>query len=195
MLSCWAGEPKERPAFSDLVEILGDLLQAGSRQVSTYSPCPAMATSGLQPRGCHRWSEPNFAHEGAPGWSSGSLRRASSIQSSDVFPCLPLHLCPTPAFGSYLPPHRGGEQSQLRVTPGALGPDGGRGELPAAPASGAGDWHLGYRSAPRREWEVLALVLKAVGQPGLWREDALVVPASSLNEAPGRAVRAVCQAP
>ncbi|KAH0629830.1 hypothetical protein JD844_012244 [Phrynosoma platyrhinos] len=27
MLSCWYGDPKERPTFSDLVEILGDLLQ------------------------------------------------------------------------------------------------------------------------------------------------------------------------
>ncbi|KAJ6667882.1 hypothetical protein lerEdw1_016203 [Lerista edwardsae] len=27
MLSCWHGDPKERPTFSDLVEILGDLLQ------------------------------------------------------------------------------------------------------------------------------------------------------------------------
>lgn len=32
MLNCWSGDPKERPAFSDLVEILGDLLQAGGRQ-------------------------------------------------------------------------------------------------------------------------------------------------------------------
>ncbi|XP_071988595.1 vascular endothelial growth factor receptor 3-like isoform X2 [Engystomops pustulosus] len=27
MLSCWHGDPKERPTFTDLVEILGDLLQ------------------------------------------------------------------------------------------------------------------------------------------------------------------------
>lgn len=42
MLSCWSGDPKERPAFSELVEILGDLLQGGGRQVS---PLPAL--SGL----------------------------------------------------------------------------------------------------------------------------------------------------
>ncbi|XP_060053348.1 vascular endothelial growth factor receptor 3 isoform X3 [Erinaceus europaeus] len=32
MLSCWSGDPKERPAFSELVEILGDLLQGGALQ-------------------------------------------------------------------------------------------------------------------------------------------------------------------
>ncbi|KAI6048731.1 vascular endothelial growth factor receptor 3 [Marmota monax] len=32
MLSCWSGDPKARPAFSELVEILGDLLQSGDRQ-------------------------------------------------------------------------------------------------------------------------------------------------------------------
>lgn len=37
MLSCWSGDPKERPAFSELVEILGDLLQGGGQQVSPLS--------------------------------------------------------------------------------------------------------------------------------------------------------------
>ncbi|XP_078220915.1 vascular endothelial growth factor receptor 3 isoform X3 [Callithrix jacchus] len=32
MLNCWSGEPKARPAFSELVEILGDLLQGGDLQ-------------------------------------------------------------------------------------------------------------------------------------------------------------------
>uniref|UniRef100_A0A8C0WN73 Vascular endothelial growth factor receptor 3 n=1 Tax=Castor canadensis TaxID=51338 RepID=A0A8C0WN73_CASCN len=32
MLNCWSGDPKARPAFSELVEILGDLLQGGSLQ-------------------------------------------------------------------------------------------------------------------------------------------------------------------
>ncbi|XP_012886470.1 PREDICTED: vascular endothelial growth factor receptor 3 [Dipodomys ordii] len=32
MLSCWSGDPKARPAFSELVEILGDLLQGGGLQ-------------------------------------------------------------------------------------------------------------------------------------------------------------------
>lgn len=34
MQSCWSGDPKARPAFSELVEILGDLLQGGGWQVS-----------------------------------------------------------------------------------------------------------------------------------------------------------------
>lgn len=34
MLNCWYGDPKERPTFSDLVEILGDLLQENVQQVS-----------------------------------------------------------------------------------------------------------------------------------------------------------------
>ncbi|XP_049730523.1 vascular endothelial growth factor receptor 3 isoform X1 [Elephas maximus indicus] len=32
MLSCWSGDPKARPAFSELVEILGDLLQGRGQQ-------------------------------------------------------------------------------------------------------------------------------------------------------------------
>uniref|UniRef100_A0A8C8SSF0 Vascular endothelial growth factor receptor 3 n=1 Tax=Pelusios castaneus TaxID=367368 RepID=A0A8C8SSF0_9SAUR len=32
MLNCWHGDPKERPTFSDLVEILGDLLQENVQQ-------------------------------------------------------------------------------------------------------------------------------------------------------------------
>lgn len=47
MLSCWSGDPKERPAFSELVEILGDLLQGGGRQVSV----PLSSRSGPQPQG------------------------------------------------------------------------------------------------------------------------------------------------
>ncbi|XP_075398869.1 vascular endothelial growth factor receptor 3 [Tenrec ecaudatus] len=32
MLSCWSGDPKARPAFPELVEVLGDLLQGRSHQ-------------------------------------------------------------------------------------------------------------------------------------------------------------------
>lgn len=42
MLSCWHGDPKERPTFSDLVEILGNLLQENVQQVKT-SLCPCSA--------------------------------------------------------------------------------------------------------------------------------------------------------
>lgn len=33
MLACWQGEPRERPTFPALVEILGDLLQDNSLPV------------------------------------------------------------------------------------------------------------------------------------------------------------------
>uniref|UniRef100_A0A8C3C633 Vascular endothelial growth factor receptor 3 n=1 Tax=Cairina moschata TaxID=8855 RepID=A0A8C3C633_CAIMO len=42
MLSCWHGDPKERPTFSDLVEILGNLLQENVQQVK-ISLCPRTA--------------------------------------------------------------------------------------------------------------------------------------------------------
>lgn len=35
MLACWHGEPKERPTFPVLVQILGDLLQDNSLPVSS----------------------------------------------------------------------------------------------------------------------------------------------------------------
>lgn len=45
MLSCWHGDPKERPTFSDLVEILGNLLQENVQQVKTsLSSCSALSS-------------------------------------------------------------------------------------------------------------------------------------------------------
>ncbi|XP_015427020.1 PREDICTED: vascular endothelial growth factor receptor 3 [Myotis davidii] len=64
MLSCWSGDPRERPAFSELVEMLGDLLQGGGRQVS-----PHVLLQGLQRPELH-WPG------GAP--APGGERRASS---------------------------------------------------------------------------------------------------------------------
>ncbi|XP_045441719.1 vascular endothelial growth factor receptor 3 isoform X2 [Pipistrellus kuhlii] len=41
MLSCWSGDPKERPAFPELVEVLGALLQGGGRQEEEEEDCLA----------------------------------------------------------------------------------------------------------------------------------------------------------
>lgn len=38
-------------------------------------------------------------------------------------------------------------------------------------------------------------MLEAEGQPRLWSRDAVIMPASSLDGAPGRAVRRTCPAP
>ncbi|XP_049634298.1 vascular endothelial growth factor receptor 3 [Suncus etruscus] len=43
MLSCWSGDPKHRPSFSELVDILGDLLQGKDQQDNELS-----APSGSQ---------------------------------------------------------------------------------------------------------------------------------------------------
>lgn len=39
MLDCWQGEPLERPTFTELVERLGDLLQASVQQVPPTKQC------------------------------------------------------------------------------------------------------------------------------------------------------------
>ncbi|KAM5217470.1 vascular endothelial growth factor receptor 3 isoform 6-T6 [Hipposideros larvatus] len=49
MLSCWSGDPKERPAFSELVDILGDLLQGGCQQGEEehcLAPCGSSSEEG-----------------------------------------------------------------------------------------------------------------------------------------------------
>ncbi|CAK6445127.1 unnamed protein product [Pipistrellus nathusii] len=51
MLSCWSGDPKERPAFPELVEMLGALLQGGGRQEEEeeedcLAPCSLSSEEG-----------------------------------------------------------------------------------------------------------------------------------------------------
>lgn len=38
MLDCWEGKPQDRPTFTELVERLGDLLQASVQQVRGQAP-------------------------------------------------------------------------------------------------------------------------------------------------------------
>lgn len=45
MLACWQGEPRERPTFPALVEILGDLLQDNSLPVRLHFPFRASGFS------------------------------------------------------------------------------------------------------------------------------------------------------
>lgn len=40
MLDCWEGKPQDRPTFPELVERLGDLLQASVQQVRGVSTAP-----------------------------------------------------------------------------------------------------------------------------------------------------------
>lgn len=44
MLACWQGEPKERPTFPALVQILGDLLQDNSLPVSSLGSAATTRT-------------------------------------------------------------------------------------------------------------------------------------------------------
>lgn len=39
MMACWENNPEDRPSFSALVEILGDLLQTCVQQVGHYIVC------------------------------------------------------------------------------------------------------------------------------------------------------------
>lgn len=108
MLSCWSGDPKERPAFSELVDTLGDLLQGGGQQVSPSQPFPLACTSGPS----YRWSEPVLAHKGSP--SPGRRVTCSSTPSPHLYflqlcpgPCPCLCVCPHEVLWYMLPSLRG----------------------------------------------------------------------------------------
>lgn len=87
MLTCWSGDPKERPAFSELVEMLGDLLQGAGRQVSACT------------QSCHR----AFRCGQTLHWPWGSpcsrrrvmclLPSLSNPSRSPLLPPLPSHPC------------------------------------------------------------------------------------------------------
>ncbi|XP_054980520.1 vascular endothelial growth factor receptor 3 [Sorex araneus] len=45
MLSCWSGDPKHRPSFSELVDVLGDLLQGRGQQEDDEASAPCGSQS------------------------------------------------------------------------------------------------------------------------------------------------------
>lgn len=54
MLDCWHRDPKERPRFADLVEELGDLLQANVQQVTDpefVETCRSQVPANASPEG------------------------------------------------------------------------------------------------------------------------------------------------
>lgn len=116
MLSCWSGDPRERPAFSELVEMLGDLLQGGGRQVSALTPSCCRAFSegractgpGGAPAPGGEWRAPSpdpppspFPHTPAP---------------AATLPCPGLCVAPLGCPGAWSP-----EQGGLLPRPQALG--------------------------------------------------------------------------
>lgn len=48
MLDCWHKDPKERPRFAELVEKLGDLLQANVQQVKLRLSCIGEAPNAFE---------------------------------------------------------------------------------------------------------------------------------------------------
>lgn len=75
MLDCWHKDPKERPRFAELVEKLGDLLQANVQQGGKdYIPLNAILTGSSKfPYSAPAFSQ-DFFKEGVslPGFDSGS---------------------------------------------------------------------------------------------------------------------------
>lgn len=47
MLDCWEGKPQDRPTFTELVERLGDLLQASVQQVRGLFQAPRKPVAKL----------------------------------------------------------------------------------------------------------------------------------------------------
>eukprot|EP00062_Callorhinchus_milii_P021926 gi/632979167/ref/XP_007906319.1/ PREDICTED: vascular endothelial growth factor receptor 3 isoform X2 [Callorhinchus milii] len=87
MLGCWQGEPRDRPTFSDLVELLGDLLQANVQQDGKdYIPLNILQCSEED----FGFSQPGLAPPQSDGDDFDSRLRCDSI-GGRYYNCLLLH--------------------------------------------------------------------------------------------------------
>ncbi|XP_058883994.1 vascular endothelial growth factor receptor 1-like isoform X2 [Acipenser ruthenus] len=98
MLSCWESDPKERPTFSELVERLGDLLQANVQQDGKdYIPLNTLLTSS-SPAACSssssshcsveeeaQDSDSTFSYECSGGFGYMNTRRAQEFNTFEEF--------------------------------------------------------------------------------------------------------------
>uniref|UniRef100_A0AAY4E743 receptor protein-tyrosine kinase n=1 Tax=Denticeps clupeoides TaxID=299321 RepID=A0AAY4E743_9TELE len=88
MLDCWQGEPLKRPTFTELVEILGDLLQASVQQEGKhYIPInTALLTKEVKPPGPQPAEEPStrpLSLRDSGTWNSKV--RPASVKTFDEF--------------------------------------------------------------------------------------------------------------
>ncbi|XP_066115041.1 vascular endothelial growth factor receptor 1 isoform X2 [Saccopteryx bilineata] len=121
MLDCWHRDPKERPKFAELVEKLGDLLQANVQQDGKdYIPLNAMLTGGST----FTYSTPAFPEDffkediSAPRYNAGS---SDNVRYVNAFNFMSLERIKTfeelsPNVASMLEDYRA-DRSTLLATP------------------------------------------------------------------------------
>uniref|UniRef100_A0AAR2K4C3 Vascular endothelial growth factor receptor 3 n=1 Tax=Pygocentrus nattereri TaxID=42514 RepID=A0AAR2K4C3_PYGNA len=86
MLACWQGEPRERPTFPALVEILGDLLQDNSlpvRNLASDIPFNVSQSS----------SDDGFSQASSRPPSEEELRMACNTMPARYYNCVPFSGC------------------------------------------------------------------------------------------------------
>ncbi|XP_026135305.1 vascular endothelial growth factor receptor 3-like isoform X4 [Carassius auratus] len=80
MLACWQGEPRERPTFPALVEILGDLLQENSLPEIPFNASQSSDDDG-------------FSQASSRQPSQEEIRLASNTMSTRYYNCVPFAGC------------------------------------------------------------------------------------------------------